>query len=886
MTDIVADKTGYPSDMLAPELDIEADLGIDSIKRVEILSALHAAFGGEAKSWPDRKALAGARTLGEVALLLAGVAACMASESVSGGAEPANRNDQTAAPSRGTSDAPQTAETIATGQLQWQELPPTRAGRALPKGVLLICAETGPLGIALARALEAAGATPVLLPPPRAAGAPGPELPETIHCLPLADDEPAGLDAALQRVERLFGPIAGALFAWPEGCGQTEEAVGPTEPLARALRLATSLDSRIDSAGSPAFLTLARADAAAAAAGLRGLVRSLAQEWPAVLLRALEVAPESAPTSVAEAVLAELTDVGEEAPVVSLDGRRRSAPSFVPLELSTKGSLPVGTGDLVVVTGGGRGITADCAEALAAASGCRLLLLGRTTIDSHEPPWAEGVPDPELRARAVATLSADGKPTPRAVESAVAPLLAARAVRATLARLRAAGIEADYRAADVSDPQSLRAALADVGPIVGLVHGAGALADRRIGDKRPEDFTKVFRPKVDGLSALLDVVDPAQLKLLALFSSTAASFGNAGQTDYGMANAVLDRVAERLGTALPQTRVVALAWGPWKAGMVTRELERRFAERGIRAIEPQVGRQLFLAALRQAGASNLVLGDDLSSAGASRPQTRRFSLAETPLFAEHVIDGRPVVPAAWPLAWMLAKAEARGYGIGAVEDFRVLGGLVLDGGTTPPLSLRLEETGKALEARILAPGRAGAETPCYAANLLADTPAPCPLPFDPAGAVAADVEGLDPAAYLEGPIEYGPSFRGIARVLRLDETGVSVTLVLPGEPREGPRNPLAYDLATHALLVWLKARHDAGCLPSRVGRIVWPASPAAAGPMTATARIRAHDEERLLADLALFDGTGKPLLWMTEFEAITVGRDHPLSLRTAARRSA
>lgn len=883
LTDIVADKTGYPSDMLAPELDIEADLGIDSIKRVEILSALQAALGGDFKSWPDRKALAGARTLGDVALLLAGVAASMASEAVSGGAEPANRNDQPPAPTHGSSGS---LAAVTTGQLRWRELPPTRPGRTIPKGVLLICADAGPLGVALAQTLEAAGATAVLLLPPSTPGAPVPDLPETIHCLPLADDLPASLEATLLRVERLFGPIAGAICAWPDGSGQTGDAVGPTGPLALALGLASCLDGRLETAGSPAFLTLARADAPAAAAGLCGLVRSLSQEWPAVRLRALEVAPELEPMRVAEAVLAELTDAGEEAPVVSLDGTRRHALSFAPVELPTKGSLPVGMGDLVVVTGGGRGITADCAEALAAASGCRLLLLGRTAVDQAEPPWAEGVPDSELRARAVEALSADGKPTPRAVESAVAPLLAGRTVRATLARLHAAGIEADYRAADVSDPQSLRAALADVGPIAGLVHGAGALADRRIGDKRPEDFTTVFRPKVDGLSALLQVVDPAQLKLLALFSSTAASFGNAGQTDYGMANAVLDRVAERLGAALPRTRVVALAWGPWKAGMVTPELERRFAERGIRAIEPQAGRALFLAALRQAGASNLVLGDDLSSAGASQRQTRRFGLAETPLFAEHVIDGRPVVPAAWPLAWMLAEAEARGHRIAAVEDFRVLGGLVLDGGTTPPLSLRFENTGAALEARIVAPGRAGAETPCYAARLLAGAPARCPLAFDPAGAVAADVDGHDPAAYLDGPIEYGPSFRGIDRVLRLDETAVSVSLTLPGEPREGPRNPLAYDLATHALLVWLKARHGAGCLPSRVDRIVWPAAPAADGPLTATARIRTHDEERLLADLALLDGAGRPLLWMTGFEAVVVGRDHPLSLRTAARRSA
>ena len=41
---IVSEKTGYPTDMLQLNMDMEADLGIDSIKRVEILGALQEKF--------------------------------------------------------------------------------------------------------------------------------------------------------------------------------------------------------------------------------------------------------------------------------------------------------------------------------------------------------------------------------------------------------------------------------------------------------------------------------------------------------------------------------------------------------------------------------------------------------------------------------------------------------------------------------------------------------------------------------------------------------------------------------------------------------------------------------------------------------------------------
>ncbi|HIF05058.1 MAG TPA: hypothetical protein EYQ80_06670, partial [Candidatus Poseidoniales archaeon] len=62
---VVADKTGYPAEMLTEDMDLEADLGVDSIKRVEILSALHEAVPG----LPDVEAreLAALRTLGEIA---------------------------------------------------------------------------------------------------------------------------------------------------------------------------------------------------------------------------------------------------------------------------------------------------------------------------------------------------------------------------------------------------------------------------------------------------------------------------------------------------------------------------------------------------------------------------------------------------------------------------------------------------------------------------------------------------------------------------------------------------------------------------------------------------------------------------------------------------
>ena len=40
LLEVVADKTGYPTEMLSLDMNLDSDLGIDSIKRVEILSAI------------------------------------------------------------------------------------------------------------------------------------------------------------------------------------------------------------------------------------------------------------------------------------------------------------------------------------------------------------------------------------------------------------------------------------------------------------------------------------------------------------------------------------------------------------------------------------------------------------------------------------------------------------------------------------------------------------------------------------------------------------------------------------------------------------------------------------------------------------------------------
>ena len=61
---VVAEKTGYPAEMLGAHMELEADLGIDSIKRVEILSAIRERAPGLPEVEPTE--LGALRTLGQI----------------------------------------------------------------------------------------------------------------------------------------------------------------------------------------------------------------------------------------------------------------------------------------------------------------------------------------------------------------------------------------------------------------------------------------------------------------------------------------------------------------------------------------------------------------------------------------------------------------------------------------------------------------------------------------------------------------------------------------------------------------------------------------------------------------------------------------------------
>ncbi|MBL7518032.1 SDR family oxidoreductase, partial [Frankia sp. CNm7] len=358
---------------------------------------------------------------------------------------------------------------------------------------------------------------------------------------------------------------------------------------------------------------------AARAPGLRGLFRALGREYPHAAIKVVETDATAGP-GLADLVAAELAEPpGGPVVVVHHDGVRQTevlTPAS-PGPLATLGAGPADDGSaetaalgldgdaVVVLVGGARGITAGFTTLLAGAARCHLELAGRTPEPTaEEDPRLAGAFDRPALLHAVGRL---GIRDPKAAHQTAGEVLAQREIRATLADATARGGEAHYHQLDVLDTDAVhwfvKQVFARHGRIDAVVYSAGVIEDRLVADKQPESFRRVFDTKVAGARAMLAAFDelPVPPRLLVFFGSIAAVLGSRGQSDYAAANDAL----ETLGAAWARrtgSRALTVHWGPWAPdphhpGMVSADLERDFARRGVDLIDPEEGHRCLLREL-------------------------------------------------------------------------------------------------------------------------------------------------------------------------------------------------------------------------------------------------------------------------------------------------
>jgi acyl transferase domain-containing protein/acyl carrier protein/NAD(P)-dependent dehydrogenase (short-subunit alcohol dehydrogenase family)/phosphopantetheinyl transferase len=623
---VVASKTGYEAHDLEPSFELEADLGIDTVKQAEIMGELTDRMG---VARDESFRLADHPTLEALA--------------------------------RWLHDRRQTLPDDPDSEATSEEVPAQRD----------FVAEEFDLSVGLSLA-ETVAANHIDLPPTFRVRRPVLE--------PRPAPRPTDLDG---RHVQVLGdtPVAHALLA---------------ELTLRGARFQAPFDVVIDAAddvmysfGSAKLLDGARPKhwlAVTRLGGLEGIevpverafidgaragfTKSLGREWEATTrARVVDVHPFLDPTSTARALCDEI-GIGQEREVfIDVRGKRTTVRLVdeVPPEPKPLGDRPV-----VVLTGGGRGITARVALELARRGEISVVLVGRSEISTV--PLDERSAKEQIRAQ---LQLAGERVTPARVEAALSALRKSDEIRRTLEELRAMGAEASYVRADLANPDEVASLVEGVlerhGTIDVFVHGAGVEESRQLQDKDEAAFHRVFDGKALGGQTLMAHVPPSTY--VVSMGSVAGRFGNAGQVDYGAANDALARLCHTRPHSLH------VDWTAWDdVGMAVRGgMRGLLTERGVELLPADAGAALLASLVANRVTGELVvagaLGDfeegpehplldtlELGVLGASGDGeltargTRSFTRTSDPWLLDHAIDGVPVLPGVIGLELMAAVA--------------------------------------------------------------------------------------------------------------------------------------------------------------------------------------------------------------------------------------
>jgi NAD(P)-dependent dehydrogenase (short-subunit alcohol dehydrogenase family)/acyl carrier protein len=646
LINLVSEHTGYPPEMLGLDLDLEAELGVDSIKRIEILDGFQKRLPAQLASRMQQHVerftkVKSLNELVETFMREMGQSAAVASTTrdpdlastvvESRATTSATLPEQFATATLETSEKTQAKteaeteddsahdETCPRYLLKPEVEPLPERESIAPAGLFLITEDELSVAGHVAGSLRQKGARAVILKrdvlsSPEELAHHVAELQEAhgpiggiVHLAALAV---AGLPETLSGWQRRTQVESKSLFQLLRMCADAV-AFEEREWTGRVVS-ASLLGGYFGREGmcGPGLPT---------GGSSYGLLKSVAIEWPGMTARALDFDHELPAEEIAGRIVAELLSASEQFEVGYPEGRR-TVFRTVNAPLNTRpadASLAPAAGWVLMLTGGAQGITAEAARALA-VRGMRMIIVGRSPEPIEEEAATAGVEDVGLlRQHFIEQGKTDDVPlTPTKIENRIHALLKERAISRNLSHLRRAGVEVEYHAVDVRDEAAFGSLIKQVyaryGRLDAVIHGAGVIEDKLLKDKSQDSFDRVFDTKVDSTFILSRYLQPATLKLLVFFSSIAGRYGNRGQADYAAANEVMNRFAWRMRREFPKARVVAINWGPWASvGMASEAVNRQFKERGIVPIGARAGCRFLMEEISCAGreAAEVVAGE-------------------------------------------------------------------------------------------------------------------------------------------------------------------------------------------------------------------------------------------------------------------------------------
>ena len=219
--------------------------------------------------------------------------------------------------------------------------------------------------------------------------------------------------------------------------------------------------------------------------------------------------------------------------------------------------------------------------------------------------------------------------------------------------LEVAGTAVHPVAANVADPDAMRALLAEFPPD-GVVHAAGVTHPAALDAVTRKEVGAVLHGKAAGAQVLDAVLGERPLQGFLLFSSVAATWGSRALVPYGAASGLLDGLAaQRRARGLAAT---AVAWGPWGGGgMVDPGRAAELARAGVDTLEPAVALEALGAAWGSGRPHTVVARADWArlapALAATRPAPLVAHLGPAPVAAPDALSGVLEVRVREVLGW-------------------------------------------------------------------------------------------------------------------------------------------------------------------------------------------------------------------------------------------
>ena len=711
--EIVAEKTGYPVDMLDLDLDLEADLGIDTVKQAEMFAAIRSAYNIPRD---ENLKLRDFPTLAHVIKFAQDKQPGSAAAASTSSPEVKERLETLEPKSSAFTNAAPLVRPIAASFEAANRIP-RRVPVPILRAPLCICK---PTGVSLS-----AGSRVVVMPDKNGVAKELEKQLELLGVEVLRINGAPDADALAADLKNWLAAGAVQGVYWLPALDK-EEAIGEMDlnswHAAIGLRLKslyTTMRALYDQIAKPGTFLISATrlggqhgyDKAGAVAPMGGAVvgftKTYKRERPDALVKAVDFEASHKSLDIADILIQETRrdpgaiEIGHKA------GQRWTVGLEEQPAADGQPGLTLGKDTVFVITGAAGSIVSAITTDLAAASGGTFYLLDLVPEpDPNNPDLKRFVSDKEgLKRDLFARIQARGeRATPALVEKELAALERAQAAQSAIDAVQAAGGTAHYFSVNLTDSESVAKVIRQIrersGRIDVLLHAAGMERSHFLPDKDPREFNLIFDVKTVGWFNLMHAIGEMPLAATVAFSSIAGRFGNAGQADYSSANDLLCKFTSNLRTTRPATRGIVIDWTAWGGiGMATRgSIPKMMELAGIDMLPAEAGVPLIRRELTSGGTrGEIVIGQRLGV-----------------LLNEWGANGGLDPNAAHD--WLERHSGARGPMIGHIESMRISNGITIETPLDPTLQPFLYD--HQIERTAVLPGVMGIEAFAEAAACL------------------------------------------------------------------------------------------------------------------------------------------------------------------------